>query len=149
MKSFLGAVLFCLLAINSTAQEGIPVKVLSGSGPPDPTIAHVLGTHYIDISTGNSWICTATTLTATLSQCTWTQPVASFKGPNPWYDVTAYGAKGDGVADDTAAIQSVLNLVNKGAALQLKGVSIFFPQGVYKITNTLFYEGNLSSGIHF
>jgi hypothetical protein len=41
--------------------------------------------------------------------------------------VKAYGAVGDGVTDDTSAIQSAIN----------SGLSIYFPPGVYKTTATL------------
>jgi hypothetical protein len=41
--------------------------------------------------------------------------------------VKAYGAKGDGVTDDTAAIQAAIN----------SGLSVYFPPGVYRTTATL------------
>src|SRR5438045_94274 len=41
--------------------------------------------------------------------------------------VTDFGAVGDGVADDTAAIQAALNAA-------VNGTHIFFPRGAYKIT---------------
>jgi hypothetical protein len=40
------------------------------------------------------------------------------------------GAKGDGIQDDTAAIQAALNKIQDG-------VTIYFPPGTYKITKTL------------
>lgn len=40
------------------------------------------------------------------------------------------GAKGDGIADDTAAIQTALNQIQEGA-------TIYFPPGTYRITRTL------------
>ena len=43
-----------------------------------------------------------------------------------------FGAVGDGVADDTAALQAALN----------EGVSVFIPAGTYKITDTLFTKSN-------
>ena len=46
--------------------------------------------------------------------------------------VKDYGAKGDGVTDDTAAIQSAIAAINSGASNQL-----FFPTGVYRITSAL------------
>ena len=58
---------------------------------------------------------------------------------SPFGNVKAYGAVGDGVADDTVAIQTCVN-ANDG---------VFFPTGTYKVTsavslktnNTLFGEG--------
>ncbi len=46
-------------------------------------------------------------------------------------NVQTYGAKGDGVTDDTAAIQAALN-ANAGTR-QL----IYFPNGTYLISSTL------------
>jgi len=46
--------------------------------------------------------------------------------------VKDFGATGDGVTDDTAAIQAALN--NKG--------NIFIPTGVYKITSSLIFKDN-------
>ena len=48
----------------------------------------------------------------------------------PYYDVKAYGAVGDGVTDDTAAIQAAI------AALPATGGSVYFPPGTY-ITATI------------
>lgn len=55
-----------------------------------------------------------------------------------------YYAKGDGVHDDTLAIQAALNVVSGQS--NLSTATIFFPAGVYKITNTLTYVGNVSNG---
>lgn len=46
--------------------------------------------------------------------------------------VTAFGAVGDGVADDTAAIQSALDSVRDGG-------TIIFPAGVYKLTGSVYF----------
>lgn len=45
-------------------------------------------------------------------------------------NVRDFGAIGDGVADDTAAIQAAIDSVNKLG-------TVFFPKGTYKITDTL------------
>lgn len=50
-------------------------------------------------------------------------PGVTISGPSPWLDVKAYGAKGDGVTDDTAAIQAALD------ACPENGCTIYFPSG--------------------
>jgi len=47
--------------------------------------------------------------------------------PEGWVNVKNYGAAGDGISDDTTAIQNALNT----------GKNIYFPSGNYKITNTI------------
>lgn len=55
--------------------------------------------------------------------------------------VKSFGAVGDGINDDTSAIQDALN------SLQSVGGTLFFPQGNYKITDTLkVYEGTTIQG---
>ena len=55
-------------------------------------------------------------------------------GPRPRVDVTAFGAKGDGVTDDTAAIQAAITFVCNSYPQANAGGSIFFPPGVYVLT---------------
>ena len=55
-------------------------------------------------------------------------------GPRPRVDVTAFGAKGDGVTDDTAAIQAAITAVCNSYPQANAGGSIFFPPGVYVLT---------------
>ena len=50
--------------------------------------------------------------------------------------VKAYGAVGDGVTDDTAAIQAAIN----------SGESLYFPMGTYRITSTLRVTTTASHG---
>lgn len=47
-------------------------------------------------------------------------------------DVRAYGAKGDGASDDTAAIQAAMNSAADGA-----GGVVYLPTGTYKTSNSL------------
>lgn len=47
-------------------------------------------------------------------------------GPNPWYDVKAYGAVGNGTTDDSTAIQTAINTANTNG-----GGTVYFPPGTY------------------
>jgi hypothetical protein len=51
----------------------------------------------------------------------------SFKGPSPFFDITAWGATGDGSTDDTEALQSAL------AAASDSGGRVFIPSGHYRV----------------
>ncbi len=51
---------------------------------------------------------------------------------NPITDVRAFGAKGDGTSDDTAAIQAAMDFVEAQG-----GGTLFFPRGTYIITSTI------------
>ncbi len=58
-------------------------------------------------------------------------PTLPWEERSDWLNVkTVGGAKGDGVADDTDAIQSTLNRMDNGS-------TIYFPPGTYRITKTL------------
>jgi hypothetical protein len=52
---------------------------------------------------------------------TWTSS-QTFKGPSPWRDVMAFGAKCDGITDDSAAFQAAFN-----AALADPGGTVYIP----------------------
>ena len=67
----------------------------------------------------------------------WSEPVAlSVRRPAPWpttrYDVTTFGAEGDGQADDTAAVEAAL-----AAAEKAGGGVVYLPRGRYMLTRTL------------
>lgn len=47
-----------------------------------------------------------------------------------WVSVAEYGAKGDGVTDDTGALQKALN----------QEKILYFPQGIYRVTDTLYMK---------
>ena len=50
------------------------------------------------------------------------------------FNVVKYGAKGDGIADDTKSAQNAID-----AALKAKGGLIYFPSGNYRITKSLVF----------
>ncbi len=54
------------------------------------------------------------------------------QGPRPRIDVTAYGAKGDGATDDTAAIQAAIT----AACAASTHPTVFFPPGFYLVSQT-------------
>lgn len=51
---------------------------------------------------------------------------------NDWYDVKDFGAVGNGVTDDTAAIQAAINCANANG-----GGQVWIPAGTYKTSNTI------------
>jgi hypothetical protein len=55
----------------------------------------------------------------------------------PWHDVRAYGAKGDGSTDDTAALQAAIDAAGNNS-------TTFLPAGVYKITQKLRVHGGMT-----
>lgn len=100
------------------------------SGVPSPSIPPADAD--VDDLTANT--VTTPALTATIA----TVDAAQFKG-EPWFDVKAYGATGDGVTDDSAAIQAASNAA--GAA-----GGVFFPPGTYNTgTNTITVAGAIQA----
>lgn len=56
---------------------------------------------------------------------------------NPWIDVRAFGAAGDGAIDDTSAIQAA---IDHGETIH--GI-VYFPPGTYKLTSRLIVKRNV------
>lgn len=56
----------------------------------------------------------------------------SVQGPRPRVDVTAFGAKGDNVTDDTSSIQAAINAACQ--AWPSGGGGIYFPPGSYHVS---------------
>jgi len=63
---------------------------------------------------------------------------------NPWVDVRWFGATGDGVTDDTAAIQAAIDSVKDldSAYSETTGGVVLFPMGIFKITSALDLTAN-------
>jgi hypothetical protein len=64
------------------------------------------------------------------------QVIAPLADMASYYNVKAHGAKGDGVTDDTSAIQSALNTV------VTTNQRVYVPYGTYKITSTILMNAN-------
>ncbi len=73
---------------------------------------------------GNNTLSGATTFS---SATTYTGN-ALFKSGDPWYDVRAFGATGNGTTNDTAAIQAAITAANTAG-----GGIVWFPPGIYLI----------------
>ena len=67
-----------------------------------------------------------------------------FVGPfSSWKNVRDYGARGDGTADETAALQNGLNNVGQSGNSNV----LYLPAGTYRITNTLKLESRINVSI--
>jgi hypothetical protein len=64
---------------------------------------------------------------------------------NPWLNVRTFGAQGDGLADDTAAVQKAID-----EAKARRGSVVFFPSGIYVISQVMLRQGIslMGSGIN-
>jgi hypothetical protein len=56
--------------------------------------------------------------------------------------VTAFGAVGDGVHDDTQAVRDAIDSAIAQAGSQPNGATVFFPPGVYRLTGPLLIHGD-------
>ncbi|MBN2451608.1 MAG: hypothetical protein JXR77_14565 [Lentisphaeria bacterium] len=63
-------------------------------------------------------------------------PALDWEPRSDWVNVQAHGARGDGTADDTAAIQAALDRV-------VDGSGVYLPRGTYRITAALSLKGPL------
>ena len=61
-------------------------------------------------------------------------------GPDPWYDVKAYGAVGDGVTDDSVAVIAAIAACYAG-----NGGIVWFPPGTYLILSQLLIPNDAAS----
>ncbi len=71
-------------------------------------------------------------------------PVLNWEARSDWKNVKTAGAVGDGVADDTAAIQRVLDTVGEKFMVYAGDLdSVYFPPGTYRITAPLQVGGKV------
>jgi hypothetical protein len=91
---------------------------------------------------------TAAVASTAASSSTTTAPLVNYPDDAMANVQTSYGAKGDGVSDDTAAIQSALNdqrLGSDGKQLYAdfygRPKALYFPAGTYRVTSTLTWVG--------
>ncbi len=99
---------------------GIPVPIGAG-GSGSPITQADADTRYVNV--------TGDTMTGML-----VAPIQDKAGQV--FNVKAYGATGDGVADDTAEIQAAIDAVEAAG-----GGVVFFPHGNYKVSSTLTVTG--------
>lgn len=55
----------------------------------------------------------------------------------PFFNVKSFGAVGDGVTDDTTAINAAIAAANAVSNAGIVGATVYFPPGKYKVTATL------------
>lgn len=83
---------------------------------------------------GNIVLAASPTLSGTVGGSLIWSGNQSFKTETPWVDVKAWGATGNGITDDTAAIQAAISYVE---GLSFSGAILYFPPGVYLVSSTL------------
>lgn len=94
-------------------------------------------------STVGGWVVTDVYNATAIDNVT-AQLADNTKHTNGWVNVKSFGAVGDGVADDTVAIQNAINAIEEhyvsgigGLTYTAKSLKLIFPKGTYRITNTL------------
>ena len=66
---------------------------------------------------------------------------------SPWVDVRAFGATGDGVTDDTAAIQAAIDYAQTLVVGVSQAPMVYFPSGDYDINDTIIWKSANLGGI--
>lgn len=68
--------------------------------------------------------------------------------PSPWVNVKDFGAVGDGVADDTTAIQLAVAAVKAATLASGQGARLHFPAGVYRCSSMLDFDSTDGSHLY-
>ena len=64
---------------------------------------------------------------------------------SPFFNVTDFGATGNGTTDDTAAIVAAIAAAAPASSLARTGNTVYFPAGTYMVTSTLTVPAGLVS----
>lgn len=59
-----------------------------------------------------------------------------------FFSVKKYGAKGDGVTDDTAAVQAAMDAATADCSVFCGDQTVYFPQGTYLVSDTLWWKNS-------
>ena len=73
-------------------------------------------------------------------------PAQTTQSSGIWTNVTAYGAVGDGVTDDTAAIYSAIDFLQQNT--DTRGGVLYFPAGQYKCSSPLSFAAYAAGDVH-
>lgn len=122
--------LFWLKQSGTATNTGWQALAATGTGSPEGVVAAPVGVPYAqtDGGTGNvAWVKNSGTGTTGWRLVSTGQVI---------YNVLDYGATGNGVTDDTTAIQAALT------AASAAGGKVVVPAGTYKVTTTLTLTGN-------
>ena len=129
---------FVLLLVPALVQAQKPTVIISGDGSATVVSVGTQGPAGANIPAAGSegqGLCKSgaglgwcQTFVCTGGACSFTVPIVA---PNIWVSVTSYGATGNGVTDDSAAVIAAI------AAVSATGGTIFFPTGRYLIAGKL------------
>jgi hypothetical protein len=123
------------LEIASVNESGVVKCVSSGIARVTVSVKSVTGSAQVICDDGN----------LALQQWPFSSTSEEFVGPfSNWLNVRDFGAKGDGVADDTDAFQAALNRVMQSTS---GGPPLWIPSGTYRITATLALRNKIGFSI--
>jgi hypothetical protein len=92
----------------------------------------------IDVDGGNNYSVASTSEILSVPKAIYAERARKVDGGIFGLIVTHFGAKGDGITDDTEAFERALD------SAKVTGAQILVPNGIYKITRSLIIEGGVS-----